>query len=205
MKEFLNINHRKILAGFALSSILFTGVFIVVFLFNYIKSEKLPENKFTILTFFACSIFFPVFVMIIRTIKGFQNYFIHKGIIETYPFNELSNHGFEKVYVNKESRFKLTQIKLLGKYNNYPMSSKYNKMVFTMSVFVSNKLTFEHIKMLQKEIGENKINRNWYGIDLNYNFYQERITSHEQIISDLDRITSFLQREGVFPETNNQL
>ncbi|CAN5587737.1 hypothetical protein BH10BAC4_BH10BAC4_12340 [soil metagenome] len=195
MNEFLKLNQHKIKFGLKWTSIIFTTIFLALFTWGVFRGQ-IPEWSLALTVVLTAGIVFPFFIMTLGTLQEFLVYRKTKKILGTYPFSELTKFGFQTGFANENSKWTLTQLKLKGQFNDYPMEAEMENSNFKLIAFVNlDKVTKDHIRHLKKDLGDKRIEMDWLGVSLRYDTSRERLTSFEQIKYDLKRLTDYLNTE----------
>ncbi len=197
INEFLNRNRHKIVFGLKWTSIIFTTVVLGVFVWGHFIGQ-MPDPLLAVTILIFASIVFPFFIMTVGTIQEFFVFRKTYMLFNHYPFSELAKFGFKKAFANENSKWTMTQLKLEGQFNGYPIETELEKTKFKFIALVNlDKISKNHLKHLNREIGEGKIEMEWFGVALTYNLSRGRVISIEQIINDLKRMTDYLKSENL--------
>ena len=204
MKEFLVLNRDKLKFGLKWISIIFTSIVLIAFAWGRFYGQ-VPEWTLFITVLLVAGIFFPIFIMSIGTIKEFQVYKRTKAILDNYPFNELTKNGFQKSHTFENSKWTMTQLMLKGQFDNYPIECEVENSTFKFIALTNlDNVKKEHMKKLKKEFGDSKIEFDWFGIAMKYNTTKDRVTSFDQLKTDLGRFIGFLRDEKLDPWDNEK-
>jgi hypothetical protein len=197
ISEFLNLNKKKIVLGIKWTSIIFTSIVIGIFIWGHFN-EQMSDTLLAVTVLIFASVIFPVFIMALGTIQEYLVFRKTSTLINNYPFNELTNLGFKKTLINENSKWTMTQLRLEGRFNDYPIETELEKTNFKFIALVNlDKISKDHLKHLKREMGDGRIEMDWFGVSLIYNLARDRVTSIEQIKGDLKRMTDYLKRENL--------
>jgi hypothetical protein len=199
MNEFLKLNRHKIKFGLKWTSVIFTTIVLALLSWGIFRGQ-IPGWSLVLTVVLTAGIVFPFFIITLGTLQEFFVYRRTMRILDSYPFSELTKFGFRKDFANENSKWTLTQLKLKGHFNDYPMQAELEHSIFKIVAFVNlDRVTQDHIRRLKQDLGDERIEMDWLGISLRYDTSREQVTSFEQMSYDLKRLIDYLNTEQLRP------
>lgn len=156
MWEYIKLNRVQIHFGLKWSSLLFTTLALIGFLWGRLHGQ-IPHLSLIIKTLLAAGVFFPLFCFSLGTLKEFLVFKRTNTIFQEYPFKELASNGFKKNYLFKESKWIFVQVQLIGSYDGCHIECEVDNYIFKFVALVNLKnLQKGFIEKLKREFGEKK-------------------------------------------------
>jgi hypothetical protein len=199
LREFIDYNKRKFFILLKWTSAIFMTITLICFLVGLFFGIKM-EWGLSISILFATSIFFPIFLMTLGTLKEYMTFRNSRITLNKYPFNELTKNGFQETYIYEYSKWNYTQLVLTGEYENYPMTCKVSNSIVKMIALADVKnMKSEHRKKLKAEFGW-RIEYYWNGIGLTFDTSNKKQPSIDELVNEIGRFIRLLKKENLFPE-----
>jgi hypothetical protein len=198
LKEFIEVNKKKLLSCVKWSSIIFTSLVIIAFSAAIILKGQRPDLILVMTVILFASVFFPLFITAISAAKDCLAYIKAKSIFESYPINELQKLGINKAFEN--SKWTYTQLVLKGQFENYKIECNVKDALLKITVQVNLDLvTKEHIENLKSMFGKKNIELDWLGIALVYNSKRRKDLTLPDLETEIRQLIMFLKTEKLTP------
>jgi hypothetical protein len=198
LKEFIEVNKKKLLSCVKWSSIIFTSLVIIAFSAAIILKGQRPDLILVMTVILFASVFFPLFITAISAAKDCLAYIKAKSIFESYPINELQKLGINKAFEN--SKWTYTQLVLKGQFENYKIECNVKDALLKITVQVNLDLvTKEHIENLKSMFGKKNIELDWLGIALVYNSKRRKDLTLPDLETEIRQLILFLKTEKLTP------
>jgi hypothetical protein len=120
MKEYILQNKDKLTRKFKWTVIILTGGFIVMEFYNCYHANCSSTTQLTI-GFIMTLLVLPIFFLVFEIIPGFIEYRRTDKFFETTSVNGLLKNGFKKDVDNKDSKWFLSKLILVGPFDKYEM------------------------------------------------------------------------------------
>lgn len=120
MKEFILLNKDKLIRTFQWTSIIVTAIFLGLEFYNCYHKDCSSRAQLTT-GLFMTLLFLPSFALALEILQGFIEYRKTEKFFETSSVNGLLKNGFKKDWDNKDSKWFLSKLIAVGKFDKYEM------------------------------------------------------------------------------------
>jgi hypothetical protein len=208
MKEFLILNKSKLKFAFGFISLIFTTFVLIIFTIGYFN-EQVPDLSLFITVILGAGIGMPLFILIIGTIRGTWDLHKRRKAFDKLPFSELLNHGFFEHLKNENNRWQFSEPVLTGNIDKFQILAEVDTQnapdVMRFQALTEMEIIDkDEVKRLSRKLSQEDIELDFKGVTKKISIKNHRLNSANELISELSRFTSTIERENFKPAIKEQ-
>lgn len=206
MKQFLELNKPKLLFAFGFISIIFTVLVLIFFGFGYFNGQ-IPKLSLFITVIVGAGIGMPFFILFIGILRGTWDLHKRRNAFNRQPFSELLNHGFAEHLKNEKNRWQFSEPILIGNIDNFLILTDVDTqdaadVIRFQALTEIEVIGKEEVNRLTRKLSRDNIELDFDGVTKKISIKNNKITSVDQLLSELTRFISTIKEENFKPREN---
>jgi len=204
MREFLQINKSKLKFAFIFSSLVFSGLVLIIFAIGFFN-QQIPEISLFLTVLLGAGLGMPLFIILIGTLRGTWDIRKRKRAFSSKPYSELKNFGFVEQLKNKNNRWQFSEHVLIGEICDYKILAEVdtqnapNVIRFQAITEIEN-IGNDEIRRLTRKFEPYDIELDFDGVTKKIFIKDKRITTIDQLLNDLKNFIEIIKRENFKPK-----
>ncbi|RPD43430.1 hypothetical protein [Paracnuella aquatica] len=201
MDTFLKLNRQKLKPAFFRTSLVTSGLVLLIFLIAFLVAGNLPSGKLLLSILLFTGIGFPLFTMFLGYLTGLLNHKARQNAFSKTPFDQISNIGFYKAYIGENSKWSFTDEIKEGKLNGFTlrmdMCKEKGRHFIEFEIPVEwKKLDKSEFNRLTERFKQHNAEFRIGSIVKQYDTRQHTLQTVSDLKQDLELFTALLHQEG---------
>ena len=206
MKEFLVLNKSKLTFAFSFTSMIFTGLVVIIFVVGYFYGQ-VPALYLFITVILGAGIGMPLFILLVAIMRGTWDLHKRRNAFNRKPFSELLNYGFSEQLKNENNRWHFTEPVLMGNIGNFQIlaevDTKYAPDVIRFQALTKIEVLGKgEVDRLSRKFSQDDIELDFEGVTKKISIKNERLNSVHELIEELNRFIGTIKNEKFKPRLN---
>ena len=204
MKEFLQLNRSKLVFAFKFTLAFCLTLVLIIFGIGYLKGH-LPELTLFLTVILSAGIGFPIFIIVIGTLRGAWDLHKRRKAFGTYPFSELSNYGFTEKLKNDISRWQFSEPILTGKIDNFEIIAEVDTqhepdIIKFQALTEVEAIGKNEVRRLTRKFSTDDIHLDFHGVSKRISVKNHRMNNVTELTNELARFIQILNQENFKPK-----
>ena len=204
MDTFLQLNRDKLKTIFTRLSLALLGLVSIVLLIAHLTGN-LPSKQLLLSIILVTGIGFPIFILTVSYVVWQINNRTRQRAFSKNPFNQIENIGFYKAYLDKDSKWALTEEIKEGKLNGYAL--KMNLSTDKGYHFIEFEIPVEWKKLEKREYNNLTEKFKRHNVEFRIGSLVKQFDTRQQTLQtvlalkqDLELFTTLIKQEGFEPK-----